>query len=570
MRDTTDFDKRGGNRPQNLNLGGEVKDNDNDTSNNNEDSVPAILTPGEFVVTKDAVDKVGVDTLKGLNASVGATNKPTLMEGTTDSYLGSMSVEFAGFNEDGSMKTIEKTMRMTDEGLEKTYFDDTTELYELSSDDTYFHEKNEMIGSGLSSETIERYKNKETTDDGTKSTFTEEHRHKTLGVDIGVPDLIAHRNQLMSEINKLEGFEKVTFDQFMKKEHGIPQELLLPILYKSDASKATRKKKDRAEKLDREQGVQPSSAYRNPTIFGYRTNQINPTQYVSFEQDMSSKFKEKFSVAKGFNQGGLVEGVKKMYSSEIEENKSKNNLKPLLDMIGSGESDNVGGYSAMFPSESYPKMLDMTINEVIEFQKEKLKDGRKSVAVGRYQMLYPEDYAAAAGLPLTSKFTPENQDKMVISYLKKNRKLNEFIKGEITNEQFSEELSQEFGTFKSASGFVLPNNTGSIDFPMMVPVLNKIKNNLKPETKSSDNLQSVIESKSDQLAQNIFTPPTTENNKVNLLPIPINQQQSQPTDGNVSVIAPKNTPQVTTTPVASTMSSVSFINMISNKQLSIG
>ena len=70
---------------------------------------------------------------------------------------------------------------------------------------------------------------------------------KSLGVDIGVPDLITHRHQLMSEINKLKGFEKVTFDQFMKKEHGIPQELLLPILYRSDASKATRKKKDIAE-----------------------------------------------------------------------------------------------------------------------------------------------------------------------------------------------------------------------------------------------------------------------------------------------------------------------------------
>ena len=268
------------------------------------DSVPAMLTPGEFVVTKDAVQKVGVDTLKGLNASVGATNKPTLMKGTTDSYLGSASIEFAGFNEDGGMNTIEKSMRMTDEGLEKTYFDETTDIYELSSDDTYFHEKNEMIGSGLSSETIERYKNTETTDDGTKSTFTEEHRHKTLGVDIGVPDLVEHRNQLMSEINKLEGFEKVTFDQFMKKEHGIPQELLLPILYKSDASKATRKKKDRAEKLDREQGVQPLSAYGNS--LGYRKNQINPTQYVSFDENMSSKFKEKFSVASGFNQGGLV------------------------------------------------------------------------------------------------------------------------------------------------------------------------------------------------------------------------------------------------------------------------
>jgi hypothetical protein len=90
------------------------------------------------------------------------------------------------------------------------------------------------------------------------------------------------------------------------------------------------------------------------------------------------------------------------------------------------------------------------------------------------------------------------------------------------------------------------------------------------DSRSSDNLQSVIESKSDQLAQNIFTPPSTQNNNINLLPIPINQQQSQPTDGNVSVTAPKNTPQVTTTPVASTMSSVSFINMISNKQLSVG
>ena len=42
------------------------------------DSVPAMLTPGEFVVTKNAVQKVGVDTLKGLNASVGDTNKPKL------------------------------------------------------------------------------------------------------------------------------------------------------------------------------------------------------------------------------------------------------------------------------------------------------------------------------------------------------------------------------------------------------------------------------------------------------------------------------------------------------------
>ena len=86
----------------------------------------------------------------------------------------------------------------------------------------------------------------------------------------------------------------------------------------------------------------------------------------------------------------------------------------------------------------------------------------------------------------------------------------------------------------------------------------------------SNLLSSIIESKSNQLAENIFTPPSTENNKINLLPIPMNQQQSQPTDRNVPVAGPKNTPQVTTTPVESTISSVSFVNMISNKELSIG
>ena len=68
---------------QKYNEGGEV------------DSVPAMLTPGEFVVTKDAVQKVGVDTLKGLNSSVGATNKPE---------LSSLSIGFGG----GDMSPFEK------------------------------------------------------------------------------------------------------------------------------------------------------------------------------------------------------------------------------------------------------------------------------------------------------------------------------------------------------------------------------------------------------------------------------------------------------------------------------
>jgi len=158
-------------------------------------------------------------------------------------------------------------------------------------------------------------------------------------------------------------------------------------------------------------------------------------------------------------------------------------LKPLLDLISSGESPG-GGYSAMYPSESHPQILDMTINEVVAFQKEKLKDGRRSAAIGRYQMLFPEKFAAAAGLPLTAKFTPDNQDKMVIAYLKQNRRLDEWLQGKITDAQFSEELAREFGAFKSASGYVLPGNTGSIGFDKLKPVLQQIKSS--PATTSGE------------------------------------------------------------------------------------
>ncbi len=53
-----------------LNKGGEVP------GQGSTDTVPAMLTPGEFVMTKGAVSKYGLDTLEGMNAAAGGTNKP--------------------------------------------------------------------------------------------------------------------------------------------------------------------------------------------------------------------------------------------------------------------------------------------------------------------------------------------------------------------------------------------------------------------------------------------------------------------------------------------------------------
>ena len=36
-----------------------------------------MLTPGEFVLTKEAVNQVGADTLYGMNAAAGGVGKPS-------------------------------------------------------------------------------------------------------------------------------------------------------------------------------------------------------------------------------------------------------------------------------------------------------------------------------------------------------------------------------------------------------------------------------------------------------------------------------------------------------------
>ena len=47
------------------------------------DKVPAMLSDGEFVMSVGAVQKYGVDTLEGMNAAGGGTNKPKMMGGKT-------------------------------------------------------------------------------------------------------------------------------------------------------------------------------------------------------------------------------------------------------------------------------------------------------------------------------------------------------------------------------------------------------------------------------------------------------------------------------------------------------
>jgi len=59
--------------PLQMNKGGTVP------GSGNKDTVPAMLTPGEFVMSKGAVEEYGVGTLEGMNAAAGGTNIPVMM-----------------------------------------------------------------------------------------------------------------------------------------------------------------------------------------------------------------------------------------------------------------------------------------------------------------------------------------------------------------------------------------------------------------------------------------------------------------------------------------------------------
>ena len=57
--------------PLEMNRGGQVP------GSGDRDTVPAMLTPGEFVMSKGAVEQYGSDTLAGMNAMAGGSNKPS-------------------------------------------------------------------------------------------------------------------------------------------------------------------------------------------------------------------------------------------------------------------------------------------------------------------------------------------------------------------------------------------------------------------------------------------------------------------------------------------------------------
>lgn len=185
--------------------------------------------------------------------------------------------------------------------------------------------------------------------------------------------------------------------------------------------------------------------------------------------------KTKYDEAVKSGDKDAIESADLEYSDLLKQQKARDkargNWKPMLDLIASGE----GGYNSVNPGLSRPEIQNMNLKELLAFKAKSKKENGGSAALGRYQFIDPELAYSLAGIDPKEKFTPANQDKMAVAYLEKKRPGKEWLAGKISTRQYIEELSNEWGAFRSYSGNVLPNNSGKIGPEKIEAALNKVK-----------------------------------------------------------------------------------------------
>ena len=179
---------------------------------------------------------------------------------------------------------------------------------------TLFSDKKKMIGSALFESTYRHTpKSIEKDKDGGAESYTDTSEMTSRSLDIGIPDLIEHKDQILGEIHKIKGFENVTIEDVIDGKTGLNTDTLFNILARSDASFATAAKKDKASKEDLEaRGIKSGEGFsmsasddvakslfaKNP--MGYRIGQINPASLLMSSTNLKTKSESHY------NSEGLV------------------------------------------------------------------------------------------------------------------------------------------------------------------------------------------------------------------------------------------------------------------------
>jgi hypothetical protein len=127
----------------------------------------------------------------------------------------------------------------------------------------------------------------------------------------------------------------------------------------------------------------------------------------------------------------------------------------LLDFIAKGEANKKGDpYASVYPSSSEPRLPQMTLDQVRQYQSQRLRAGFKSSAVGRYQFISStlEEVIKKSGLSRDTRFSSSVQDFLILVRLKVTRGLEEWKAGTLqyrspnNDISFQIKLAQEFAS----------------------------------------------------------------------------------------------------------------------------
>ena len=549
------------------------------------------LTPGEFVVTKDAVDKIGVDTLKGLNASVGATNKPTknLKSNFIISKSGNKFTKEQVIKMSRDYKALVDKERAFSQGLLKV---SDFSAFELSNDE---FEKKYLKGI-----------------------------LKDIGVETRNMDIELRGGATIDDLNKIITTQNPDAEE-------APRFGDVGGLIKSSGIN-TYNKNTGIDTYNKNTGI---DTYNKNT-----TTNTNNRQFRGYDGygDIEGFGDEEDDPWMNFNNGGLVEGVKKMFSSsedeivknpfEVENTNTPdfalltaisaieggdpqarvdvaqsiyNRVNEVKKDISDGRAtDAVYDYTrrsfekddGVFPeptisdiilkdSQYQPAFIDPTKKEG---PKTAVSDEFKNVKDKKSAIVAMKSYYDKRKIPMSMKQIEELYDQTVLDLQnqKMNKSASAFVGGRTEFEsgdsfKIGDQYRGEKGvdnTFfvgysKDKDGNKIRDYGTGTQLETGAAVNPLLKSSLESDLQS--NILPMIESVTNKSTQNIsVAPKSSQDSNIIMLPMPMGNTQPQPVIANDPVIAPVAPPEVTTTPVASTMSSVSFINMISNKQLSIG
>ncbi len=114
----------------------------------------------------------------------------------------------------------------------------------------------------------------------------------------------------------------------------------------------------------------------------------------------------------------------------------------LLDMISRHESG--GNYNIVYGG-SEMNLTGMTVNEVLQWQRQTINNGSPSSAAGRYQIINKTlaGLKTEMGLSGNEIFDEEMQDRMATVLLER-RGYSSYLRGDISEERFMRNLSQEW------------------------------------------------------------------------------------------------------------------------------